>query len=218
MLAAIIDRRRLALIQSWVANPLVQVQVESPMVLPRLVFINDETGQSGSVGQVGRRAMTNTAIVEGGPDKDRSWSVWVASGYSSYQKAYLAFIHTAYGIDRGPADLAGYDIDHLLNRARSPLGSSFIRIEAVSSLANRAWGGLFEKAASNRAFHANRVRERRTMSWMICAKLAGQMPPAGSGDTAGINRLIAFFRTLGLSDTEARDGISSMLDFAYRLR
>lgn len=218
MLAAIIDRRRHALIQSWVANPLVQVQVESPMVLPRLVFINDETGQSGSVGQIGRRAMTNTAIVEGGPDKDRSWSVWVASDYSGYQKAYLAFIRTAYGIKCGPADLIGYDIDHLLNRSRSPLGSSFIRIEAVSSVVNRAWGSLFEKAASNQAFHANQVRERRTMSWMICAKLAGQMPPAGPGDTAGTNRLVAFFRTLGLNDNEARDGISSMLDSAYRFR
>lgn len=41
------------------------------------------------------------------------------------------------------AALAGYDVDHLLNRARSPGGSGFIRIEAINSAVNQAQGVLF---------------------------------------------------------------------------
>ena len=54
------------------------------------------------------------------------------------------------------------------------------------------------------------------MSWTICAKLAGMGPPGGPGDSRGIERLVRFFISLGLDESEARDGIGSMLKFAYR--
>jgi hypothetical protein len=56
------------------------------------------------------------------------------------------------------------------------------------------------------------------MSWVICAKLAGQMPPAGPDDTAGIDRLVHYFVSIGMTADEARNGLASMLDFAYGLR
>jgi hypothetical protein len=215
MLAAIIERRRAALISQWVRDPLVLVQVEAPAALPGLVFL--EPGDSGAVSdKLGRRAFSSCALVRGHSDRDSSWSTWVAADYRDYRAAYLAFIRAAYEIDARAADLAGWDVDHLLNRARSPLGSSFIRIEAIPAVANQEWGRLFEKAASSPQFFANRARQRRTMSWMICAKLASQAPPRGPNDAAGIARLVSYFRALGLSEAESRQGLSEMLSFAYR--
>ena len=83
---------------------------------------------------------------------------------------------------------------------------------------NQAWGRLFEKAASNPAFFANQQRTRRTLSWTICAKLANQFPPYGPDDVPGLNRLVAYFQTIGLDPAESRDGLSSMLNFAYGVR
>ncbi|WP_342359229.1 hypothetical protein [Terrarubrum flagellatum] len=216
-LIPIILRRQRALIDAWARNPLIQVQVEAPQALPGLVFIEDG-GDGASVGALGRRNAQNVAMVQRGANIDSDWSVWVAAGYSGYRSAYVAFARSAYGVNATIADLAGYDVDHMLNRARSPQDSTFIRIEAIPAAANQEWGRLFEKAASNPQFYANQKRERRTMSWVICAKLAGEAPPTGPNDAAGINRLVNFFTTIGLSANEARDGLNSMLSFAYKFR
>lgn len=56
------------------------------------------------------------------------------------------------------------------------------------------------------------------MSWMICAKLAGSWPPKGPDDLGGIERLVHFFRNNGINDREARDGINSMMSFAFKFR
>jgi len=94
-------------------------------------------------------------------------------------------------------------------------GAGYIRIEAVNSPVNQAWGRLFEKAASNPAFFANQHRLRRTLSWTICAKLANRFPPNGPSDVGGIHQLVTYFQTLGMDATEAREGLMSMLSFAY---
>jgi hypothetical protein len=96
-----------------------------------------------------------------------------------------------------------------------PGGAGYIRIEAVNSPVNQAWGRLFEKAASNPAFFANQHRLRRTLSWTICAKLANRFPPNGPSDVGGIHQLVSYFQTLGMDATEAREGLMSMLSFAY---
>jgi hypothetical protein len=215
--STIIEQRRAALIELWKQDPLVIVQVESPDVLPVLTFLDDR-GQDAGIGPVGRRSQTNTVIVQRPGDPHRSASVWVRASYSGYQNAYVGFLNTVYKTQATTADLTGYDVDHLLNRARSPGGLGYIRIEAVSSAVNQAWGRLFEKVASNPAFFANRERLRRTLSWTICAKLANQMPPDGPNDTAGINRLATWFQSTGMSAAEAREGLASMLRFAYSLR
>jgi hypothetical protein len=212
---AIIDRRRVALIDQWKRDPLIVVQVESPDVLPVLTFLDDR-GQGAGVGVVGRRSPTNTVIVSRPGDPDHNASVWVRATYTGYRTAYVGFLNHVYGTQATSAQLTGYDIDHLLNRARSPGGAGYIRIEAVTSAVNQAWGRLFEKAASDPAFFANQHRLRRTLSWTICAKLANQFPPTGPNDVAGINRLATYFQTLGMSANEARDGLTSMLRFAYR--
>ena len=214
----IIERRRSALIAEWKQNPLIVVQVESPAVLPVLTFLDDR-GQGAGVGAVGRRSQTNTVIVSRvGGDPDRNASVWVKASYTGYRTAFNGFLNHVYGTQATTADLAGYDVDHLLNRARSPGGAGYIRIEAVNSAVNQAWGRLFEKAASNPAFFANQHRLRRTLSWTICAKLANRFPPTGPNDVGAINQLAAYFQTLGMDANEAREGLTSMLNFAYGVR
>jgi hypothetical protein len=215
-IASIIHQRRQALISMWVFDPLIQVQVETPAALPGLVFL-DGAGDGAGVSGLGRRSLQKVAMVSRPGNPDRNASVWVASPHSGYRGAYLAFLKAAYGVAAKPGDLAGYDVDHLLNRARAPQDTTFVRVEAVEEAVNRAWGGLFEKAASNPDFFANRARERRTMSWAICAKLAGQMPPSGPHDVGGINRLAQFFQSVGLNRQEASDGVANMLRFAYSL-
>jgi hypothetical protein len=116
----IIERRRNALVAEWKQNPLIVVQVESPAVLPALTFLDDR-GQGGGVGAVGRRSQTNTVIVSRvGGDPDRNGSVWVKASYTGYRTAFIGFLNHVYGTQATTADLAGYDVDHLLNRARSP--------------------------------------------------------------------------------------------------
>jgi hypothetical protein len=216
-LASIITGRRIALVNQWVREPLVQVQVESPDALPNLVFL-DDNGERALVDRLPRRSRLKVAIVQRPGNEDTNASVWVRADYGGYRDAYLAFVKQVYRESYTSADLGGFDVDHLLNRARSPGGAGFIRVEAVQDAVNQAWGRLFEKQASNPAFYANQHRSRRTMSWVICAKLAGQMPPAGPGDTAGIDRLVDYFVSIGMTADEARDGLTSMLDFAYGLR
>ncbi|POF30212.1 hypothetical protein [Roseibium marinum] len=216
-LQAIISRRQRALFNAWVQDPLVQVQVEHPERLGRLVFLNgfDDTTETE---RAGRRSLKNVAIVRKPGDPDQNASVWVRAGYSSYQKAWLGFVDQAYGIKATSSDLAGYNIDHLLNKARSPNKAGFIRVEAVNDAVNQAWGGLFERAASNPEFSANQKRYRRTMSWIIAAKLMDQPPPRGPDDHQGIARLVQFFNQNGLAADDPQRGLTDMLQFAYRFR
>lgn len=214
---SIMERRREALLAMWRQDPLIMVQVESPAALPLLMFLDDR-GAKVEVGGVGSRRQTDTVIASRSGDPDRNASVWVRATYQGYRTAYVGFLNQVYGTQASTSDLGGYDIDHLLNRARSPGGAGFIRIEAIRSDVNQAWGRLFEKTASDPRFFANRHRRRRTLSWVICAKLGNQYPPNGPADTAGIDRLATFFRTLGFDAQEAREGLTGMLDFAYGVR
>jgi hypothetical protein len=118
-LGLIVARRRDALIKAWIRNPLVQVQAESPHHLAGLVFIDDPDTKAVA-GTLGRRKSHNVAVVEGGGDPDANASVWVAASYKHYKAAYIAFVNRVYAVKAVGFDLAGYDVDHLLNRARSP--------------------------------------------------------------------------------------------------
>lgn len=216
-LQALIKRRQRSLFEAWVRNPLVQVQVEHPERLGRLVFLED-FDETVETEKAGRRSLKNVAIVRKPGNLDENTSVWVRAGYSSYQKAWLGFVRQVYGIKATSKDLAGYNIDHLLNKARSPNKAGFIRVEAINDAVNQAWGGLFERAASNPEFSANQKRYLRTMSWIIAAKLMDQAPPRGPGDHQGIARLAQFFSRNGLAADNPQQGITEMLRFAYRFR
>lgn len=216
-LAAIIRRRQDALLKPWSRDPSIQVQAESPDVLPRLVFW-EVFGEGAFIAPVGRRNTKNTVLVRRTGNPDSNACIWVAAGYSGYRAAYLDFVREVYGISAASSDLNGYDVDHLLNRARSPDAATFIRIEAIPSVANQAWGRLFERAASDPKFYATRERRRRTMSWMICAKLAGKLPPLGPNDAGGIALLAAFFQSIGIDYGEAEKGLKSMLNHAYQFQ
>ncbi|NKI59664.1 hypothetical protein HCG46_15430 [Labrenzia sp. PO1] len=216
-LQALIRRRQRALFDAWVRDPLVQVQVEHPEALGRLVFL-DDFDEDVQTGKAGRSSLKNVAIVQKPGNADENASVWVRAGYSSYQKAWLRFVEQVYGIKAAPSDLAGYNIDHLLNKARSPNKAGFIRIEAINDAVNQAWGGLFERAASNPEFSANQNRLRRTMSWIIAAKLMDQPPPKGPNDQQGIARLVQFFNQNGLAADNPQRGLTDMLQFAYKFQ
>ncbi|WP_428646212.1 hypothetical protein [Roseibium sp.] len=216
-LHALISRRQRALFEAWIQDPLVQVQVEHPERLGRLVFLGD-FDETVETEKAGRRSLKNVAIVRKPGNPDQNASVWVRAGYSSYQKAWLGFVAQVYGIKAKSDDLAGYNIDHLLNKARSPGKAGFIRIEAINDAVNQEWGRLFEKAASNPEFSANQKRFRRTMSWVIAAKLMDQPPPRGPNDHQGIARLVQFFNRNGLAADDPQRGLTEMLKFAYSLR
>jgi len=213
----IIRRRNDAIIRAWIENPLIQIMVEQIDVLPRLVFL-DTKGEGAEAGEMGRRSARNVAMVSQPGAPDANASVWVRSRYASYRTAFESFLESAYANELDAVDLDGFDVDHLMNRARSPADSVFIRVEAVPSEINQAWGRTFEKAASDTVFWANQHRNRRTMSYMVAAKLGGQMPPMGPGDSAGLKRLEIFFRRYGLSSQETLSGLQSMLDFSYQVR
>ena len=208
--------RREALLRHWAANPLIQVQAESPGVLGRLSYF-DEPGDGG-VARLGRAAVRNVALVTPPGDAvPHRRSLWVrARGYDGYRAAFRQFLKAVYGLDLPGTAIPGYDVDHLLNRARSPQGSTFVRVEAVRSEVNQAWGRLYEKAASKPEFHANRVRERRTRRWTVAAKVAGLMPPREADDAEGLRRVAAGLAAYGLSAAEAVEGLRSMLAFAAR--
>ncbi len=211
-LVDIIRRRQRAIISAWKTNPLILVMTEDLQQLPGIVFPEDRSENAG-VARAGRRREGSVGILQGPGDPDFNASVWVRADYSGYQGAYLTFIKQVYDVSASKSDLAGYNIDHLLNRARSPGGAGYIRIEAVQADVNQRWGSLFERAAG---FDTRRLR--RSMDWTICSKLAGLMPPRGPDDTDGINRLVTFYKSIGLTEQEARQGLIQRFQFGYRGR
>ena len=216
--SSIIANRSHAIVSAFVTSPTILVQVESASAL-RLLGQIQEIGIDGADPQaLGRRNAGKVIYVANPQRPDLNASVWVAAGYGDYRAAYLAFLNKAYDLRATKADLGGFDADHLLNRARSPSDDTLIRLEGVDPEINQEWGALFEKAASDGRFYANTLRKRRTMSYMICAKLAGQSPPKGPQDQAGILRLALFFERIGIPRGEAQQGLKSMLDFAYKFR
>ncbi len=210
---ATVAARRQALLDAWIRDPLQQVLAETPSVLSNLVYLDD--GEEGAAERLGRRRATSVACVRRPGPPDTNASAWVAAGYRDYRKAYLAFIKEVYGIAATSADLSGFDVDHLLNRARSPQGTCFIRIEAIPGPVNQEWGRLYEKAASAPHFYANQERERRTMSWMVASKLAGLRPPSGPDDRDGIDRLVRYWTSHGFSNEQVRHGITDDLNFVF---
>jgi hypothetical protein len=208
---AIADRRNRAMIHQWVQdNTWVLVQVESPEMLHGR--IHDITGESEArVGRVGSHRQRSVIMLEGGPDRDRTWSVWVRASFSNYKQAYLAFISHAYGVTLTGNDVPGYQVDHLSNKAYAPTGQEFIRIEAIPTAANHSWGVNFESRRTENTFR----RPSHRLSYMSCAKLGGQFPPTGPDDAAGKNALVAYFTKIGLDPQDARVGVDNMLQHAY---
>lgn len=209
----IAEGRRRAILQEWKRNPTVLVITDCLESLPLRVYFAIPDPSIVLAPALGTRTQDMQILSRPGPP-DLNASVWVkASRSHDYRKSYMRFLSDVYGVDAHPNCLPGYDIDHLLNLSRAPSTDCFIRIEAVQSEVNRAWGRLFEKASD----FDNR-RGIRSMDWMICAKLGNQMPPTGPKDEKGIERLANFFQTIGIGKAEAVKGLEEKLKFAYRPR
>jgi len=207
----IADRRRHSLVRQWVQEPdWVLAQVDSPGMLQGRA--HDISGDAeAQAGRVGVHRLGSVIMLEGGTDRDRTWSVWARASFSNYKAAYLAFLRHAYRVTASADDLPGYQVDHLSNRAYAPSGQEFIRLEAIPTAINHAWGVNFE----SRRTENTDARPMHKVSWASCAKLGGQLPPAGPNDTAGINRLATWFASLGMDPDEARGGVTRMLQHAY---
>jgi len=207
---AIIERRKFAIITDFCINPLPPlIQVESAKALGSLIFLAEFQDDERDV-RLGRRSTGSVLLRKGSGNPDSGATLWVAASYKGYRGAYLAFLRKAYGIDPSTRDLAGYDVDHLLNRARSAAQSSFLRIEAIESGANRAWGSLFERMASTPKISKN-SSERRLMSYAVAAKVMGLRPPSGPDDTQGIDQIADALATRGMNRKEVQDGLKNIL-------
>lgn len=192
---AIMQERRRALIRAWTRDPLVLVQAETPGALA-----GPDVGDDG--GAIVRRP---------GAALDRA-SLWVAGGADG-RSAWLRFLEEAHGARASEAELDGWDIDHLLDRARAPMGC-WVRVEAIPAQPNRRWAALFEATAGQEAPAVD--PERRTMNWLICAKLAGKPPPTSPDDDAQLEHLVGFFASIGLEPERVRESILGMLHAADR--
>ena len=213
--SAIVQRRREALLRDFVRNAVPPLlQVENPSILGQLTFLEEFEEDEEEI-PLCRRAPGSVVIRQGPGNPDSEATLWVAASYRGYRSAYRAFLKQVYGVTATKSDLAPYDVDHLLNRARSAAGTSFLRIEAIASGANRSWGSAFEKYASTDAISKNRS-ERRLMSYVIAAKVAGLSPPSGPTDTAAIDTIANWFAARGLNRQEVRDGLMNMLTHVER--
>ena len=113
------------------------------------------------------------------------------------------------------ADLAAYDVDHLLNRARAGNDNSLLRIEASPLGVNRQWGSVLEKLASQATVAGNQ-RTRRLMSYLIAAKVAGFAPPTTLQDPVSRARLVRELASLGIPQKDAQDGLDVLLGHIAR--
>ncbi|WP_306143748.1 hypothetical protein [Roseibium sp. MMSF_3412] len=119
-------------------------------------FFLNEFDEEVETEKAGRRSLKNVAIVGKPGNPDENTSVWVRAGYSSYQNAWLGFVNQVYGLKATRKDLAGYNIDHLLNKARSPNKAGFIRIEAINDAVNQAWGACSNARPATLSFQPTR--------------------------------------------------------------
>ena len=126
----IVERRRNALVDQWKQDPLIVVQVKSP-------------GASGP--DLPRRSRPRGGRRRRRPAQPNQHGDRVAPGRPRPQRqclgqselhglshGHIGFLNHVYGTQATSTNLAGYDVDHLLNRARSPGGAGYIRIEAVN--------------------------------------------------------------------------------------
>lgn len=213
-LSQIIARRRQCLLSDFVRGIPPLVEVESAAGLGSLMHL-DEFLPGAAPSGLGRRATGNVVMITGAASQTDTATLWVRASYSDYRAAYAAFMRSNYGLTVTSADLAAYDVDHLLNRARAGLGTALLRIEALPLLVNRQWGGFLERLASSAQIHGN-SRTRRLMSYLIAGKVAGLQPPAALDDLPGRHRLAQGLAALGLPQREVEDGLADMLDHIAR--
>lgn len=210
----IIAARRTGLLQAFVTGFAPLVEVDGPAGLSGLMVLDEFEGSAAPV-QLGRRKSDNVMMVPGRPGDPHSASVWVRAGYADYRGAYAAFLRAAYAVKAGPADLAAYDVDHLLNRARAGNDDVLLRIEALPMASNRQWGSFLEKLASQ-ANVAGNHRTRRLMSHLIAGKVAGLAPPVSLTDAPSRAALARGIAALGLPLHEVEQALDNMLGHIAR--
>ena len=207
----IVQRRRDALLNHFCNNGNMPalLAVPSAQTLGQITFI-DGFDENHEQEQLGRRRTSSVLIHRGPGDRDSNTSLWVAAGYSGYARAYRAFLKEVYGVTATSNDMAPYNVDHLLNRARAPESSAFVRVEAISGPSNQIWGSIYESKASNPEIRKNQ-QGYRYMSLTIAAKVAGFPPPRSADDAEACAAIEDYFIQRGQPEATTRGAVGHML-------
>lgn len=208
----IVARRQQALLSHFCnpGNAPALLSVPAAQTLGQITFLDGfDTGHSQE--QLGRRRTSSVLIHRGPGNPDTNTTLWVAAGYRGYAGAYRAFMKEIYGVTPSSNDMAPYNVDHLLNRARAPEDCGFVRVEAISGPSNQIWGSVYESKASNPDLPKNQ-QGYRYMSLTIAAKVAGFPPPTGPDDTAAITAIEDYFIQRGQFEETTRGAVVRMLE------
>lgn len=171
----------------------------------------------GKLGPIAGFGATD-AMVWRFPDNDRS-SLWVRQDFKAYREAYLAFVKQVYGV--GGTLPAGYDVDHIHNKARAPT-AYWIRVEAVESRSNRSHGAGFEKRYGGSPITEARVAagvKPILMNFVSALKLAGVLSPMISDNAASRARhteIVEFFTQRGWSRQTVEQALDALAEAADR--
>ena len=215
----IIDRRSQAILRAFETQVIVPlVEVPSTADLPRMAYLEREEqgAKEGeqSVGKVGNKRLTSAVVSIAGPNRDADTSLWTRRTYDDYRPAYLAFIEQVYGFKPDKEELAGYHVDHLLNRGRAAHDTNFLRVEASPSDINSLWGSYFERYASRPDLDSNR-RSLRKIEYMIASKVAGLRPPLDRDDRTAIGMIATYFAARGHDAREVERAVHDKLALAH---
>lgn len=210
----LVIRRNRAIISQWVQNPNMIVSAVDVTELPLLVSLYNHNSKP-KIMALGNIDLNNAFMLKSEGNPDYNASIWVRCGkkgchYTEYRAAYRKFLEQAYNIKIEKKDPEGREVDHLLNLGRAETEGVFVRVEAVKTRVNRAWGGGFERVSSSDHFSVSNSRSKRIISWSIAAKLGDQMPPRNKYDKDGLERLKIFFKGMGISELELTNKVANI--------
>ena len=219
LLQSVCDERREAFLTRWRDNPAVVTYIPESK-LDKIFFGSDsEPPYFGEVSKLGNVKISDAVMVTFPGDPAFYTSLWVRGDFKGYISAFREFLELVHQVPRGEPTLGslGYDLDHLRNKASTPPGT-FIRLEAIPSDPQRAWGRKYERALSSPKFKDK--RQWGTASWMTAVKVAGLHPPADWDDTKWLQELEEFNTNNSIdSKTDLmKDLIGRELERAYMYR
>lgn len=219
LLQNVCEERREAFLARWRENPAVVTYIPESNIDE--IFFGSDSGRPyyGKVSPLGKVKTSDAVMVTFPGEPSFYTSLWVRNDFEGYISVYREFLELVHQVPKGGPTLGslGYDLDHLRNKASTPPGT-FIRLEAIPSGPQRAWGRKYERALSSPKFEDK--RQWGTASWMTVVKVAGLHPPADWDDTKWLQEL-EDFNTNNSIDSKTdlmKDLVGRELERAYMHR
>lgn len=191
-----------AFLNAWSTDDFVPMTYTEPPGADGIVVYHHPKGgemHRGEVHELPGFSMEDAVVVtHEHPDKWFSPALWVRNDYPYYLRAFRKFLRRYHNCDETtPLSTVGYDVDHLRSKKQTPAGT-FIRVEAVPSASNQAWGARYESLAAR----GSRTRPRGTADWMTVAKVGNVEPPTDWSDLEGIKRILDFKKAHSIDGDE----------------